>query len=67
MPIDLRGARWFKSSHSSAGQDCVEVAFLSDGAVGVRDSKNPIGPVHIFAASEWDVLIAAVEHGVFRP
>ncbi|GAB3667467.1 hypothetical protein GCM10027589_33330 [Actinocorallia lasiicapitis] len=33
--------QWRKSSHSGAqGGDCVEVARLSQGRVGLRDSKN---------------------------
>lgn len=38
---------WRKSSHSgsSSGElDCVEVASLPTGLVGIRDSKNPAGP-----------------------
>lgn len=63
MPIDPDRAAWFKSSHSSAGQDCVEVAFLTDGAVGVRDSKDPAGPALIFAPGEWDAFTAEVKRG----
>lgn len=34
-----------KSSHSTAhGEDCIEVAPLSQGPVLLRDSKNPEGP-----------------------
>ncbi|MEV6068180.1 DUF397 domain-containing protein [Nocardia sp. NPDC052001] len=51
---DLAGARWFKSSRSGAGKECVEVAFLTGGQVGVRDSKNPGGPALVFGAREWD-------------
>jgi hypothetical protein len=35
---------WRKSSHSTSSGECVEVAALPSGAVGVRDSKNPDGP-----------------------
>ncbi|MEU1982327.1 DUF397 domain-containing protein [Nocardia sp. NPDC019395] len=55
---DLSDARWFKSSHSQAGGECVEVAHLSD-TVGVRDSKNPSGPVLRFSPAEWDAFIRA--------
>jgi hypothetical protein len=44
VKIDLTGAKWFKSSRSSAGRECVEVAHLTGGFVGVRDTKNPTGP-----------------------
>ncbi|WP_454198968.1 DUF397 domain-containing protein [Nocardia sp. Marseille-Q1738] len=66
MNADPTGARWFKSSHSSGGQDCVEVAFLEGGHVGVRDSKNPAGPALAFAPGEWDVFTAGVMVGEFN-
>lgn len=64
VKADLTGARWFKSSHSSAGSECVEVAFLDGGKmVGVRDSKNVSGPALIFSPAEWDVFTADVAGG----
>jgi hypothetical protein len=63
--IDLSRARWFKSRHSSAAKDCVEVAFLDEGVVGVRDSKNPTGPALVFAPSEWDAFTANASTGTF--
>ncbi|MBO0853532.1 MAG: DUF397 domain-containing protein [Nocardia sp.] len=65
MNVDLSGARWFKSSHSGGGQDCVEVAFLAEGIVGVRDSKDRTGPVLAFNAGQWDTFTTAVESGRF--
>ncbi|WP_406220546.1 DUF397 domain-containing protein [Streptomyces decoyicus] len=32
---------WRKSSYSSGGGNCLEVASLDSGTVAVRDSKNP--------------------------
>jgi hypothetical protein len=41
--MDLTGATWRKSSHSTNnGGNCVELA-RADGIIGVRDSKNPQG------------------------
>lgn len=61
-------AQWFKSSYSSADQDCVEVAHLADNQVGVRDSKNPIGPALTFAPTAWDSFLASTRRGEFgRP
>ncbi|WP_067532985.1 DUF397 domain-containing protein [Nocardia crassostreae] len=65
MNIDLTGATWFKSSRSGGGKECVEVAFLSSGHVGVRDSKNPDGPALAFTASEWNAFTASVDSGEF--
>ncbi|WP_280474548.1 DUF397 domain-containing protein [Nocardia asiatica] len=65
MTIDLSGAQWFKSAHSGTGNECVEVAWLEAGRVGVRDSKNPAGPAFIFAPGEWDAFAAGVRDGEF--
>ncbi|WP_067565310.1 DUF397 domain-containing protein [Nocardia acidivorans] len=59
MTVDMSGARWFKSTHSQPTQDCVEIAHLSAGAVGVRDSKNPAGPALVFSADQWDSFLAS--------
>ncbi|MGW4715005.1 DUF397 domain-containing protein [Nocardia sp. NPDC004260] len=60
MNIDPSRAKWFKSTRSSMGQDCVEVAFLEQGMVGVRDSKNPNGPALVFAPGQWDTFTNSV-------
>lgn len=60
MHVNLSNANWFKSSYSSGGQDCVEVAHLAGGMVGVRDSKNPTGPALVFTAAAWDAFTATL-------
>ncbi|MEV6322726.1 DUF397 domain-containing protein [Nocardia sp. NPDC051787] len=68
MNVELSAAQWFKSSHSGGGQECVEVAWLDGGMVGVRDSKNPTGPALMFTPGEWDAFAAGVADGEFtRP
>lgn len=57
---DPANARWRKSRRSGAQGNCVEVAFLGTGRVGVRDSKAPDGPVLIFAGSRFDDLKRAI-------
>ena len=58
--MELNGARWRKSTRSGAsGGDCVEVADNLPGVVGVRDSKDPAGPVLTFAPAAWRAFIAA--------
>ncbi|MEV4234635.1 DUF397 domain-containing protein [Nocardia sp. NPDC050408] len=66
MIVYLSDARWFKSTRSAGGQECVEVAFLDGGQVGVRDSKNPTGPALVFSPSEWDAFTAGVHDGEFN-
>jgi len=56
---------WRKSRRSGGGDNCVEVALAPDGAVGVRDSKDPAGPVIEFSASEWVVFTRGVRDGEF--
>ncbi|NNH72546.1 DUF397 domain-containing protein [Nocardia uniformis] len=64
MKLDLSHAKWFKSSSSAGGQECVEVAFVT-GGVGVRDSKDPSGPALIFSSAEWDTFTAGMRAGEF--
>ncbi len=57
--------RWVKSSYSFANGDCVEVALLPDGQIGVRDSKDTRGPALRFTPAEWRAFIAGVQAGEF--
>ncbi|MQY19487.1 hypothetical protein NRB20_25770 [Nocardia sp. RB20] len=63
--MNAPSAEWFKSSYSTQSGDCVEVAFLSSDAVGVRDSKNPTGPALSFTPSEWDAFTTRLRSGTF--
>jgi hypothetical protein len=49
-------AAWRRSSRSTSGENCVEVAFLTP-RVGVRDSKDPDGPQLIFGTTAWSTFI----------
>ncbi|MEU8567146.1 DUF397 domain-containing protein [Streptomyces pathocidini] len=56
---DLSDAVWFKSSYSdNQGGACVEGARLGDGAMAVRDSKDPHGPALTFSGGAWTALLA---------
>ncbi|RSS41018.1 DUF397 domain-containing protein [Streptomyces sp. WAC07061] len=52
--------RWFKSSYSNNGGDCVEVATNLPGVVPVRDSKTPGGPVLNFQAAAFAAFVAGI-------
>ncbi|MET8180798.1 DUF397 domain-containing protein [Streptomyces sp. NPDC005336] len=59
--ISERDGGWFKSSYSGAGNtECVEAAFLDGVRTGVRDSKDPGGPVLRFSSGAWRDFVAAV-------
>jgi Domain of unknown function (DUF397) len=52
---------WKKSSYSAANGNCVEVARLGAGYIGVRDSKNPVLPALGFTPAGWQAFITAVK------
>ncbi|QNP70466.1 DUF397 domain-containing protein [Streptomyces roseirectus] len=55
---------WFKSSYSSNGGNCLEVADVAArGAVLVRDSKDLNGPVLGVSASAFAFFAAGVKGG----
>ena len=62
---DLSDVRWKKSSRSGAGNNCVEVAGLGDGARTVRDSTNPTGPALMFTAAQWTAFTTGIHTGEF--
>jgi hypothetical protein len=56
---------WIKSSLSFANGNCVEVAGLPDGTIGVRNSRDVTGPVLRFTSGEWDAFLGGVRNGEF--
>ena len=59
------GSYWIKSSLSYANGNCVEVASLPGGAVGIRHSRNSAGPVLTFTSAEWHAFLGGVRNGEF--
>lgn len=54
---------WRKSSRSADnGGACVEVGSFA-GGVGVRDSKDPDGPVLLFGHASWAAFVRAIKIG----
>jgi hypothetical protein len=56
---------WVKSSLSFSNGNCVEVAGLAGGQIGVRDSKDKTGPVLRFTPSEWRAFLGGAQNGEF--
>lgn len=64
MTVDFSRARWRKSSYTG-NQNCVELAHLP-GVVGVRDSKDPDGPVLVFTPGQMNALFDRLKAGGLR-
>jgi hypothetical protein len=56
---------WVKSSLSFANGNCVEVADIPGGGIGVRDSKDTAGPILRFTPDEWSAFVGGVRNGEF--
>jgi hypothetical protein len=65
MDTGMRFDSWRKSSYSSGYDNCVEWAVDDPSAVGVRDSKNPDGPVLYLTRQQWRSFIHGLKAGVY--
>jgi hypothetical protein len=63
--VTTEGLRWRKSTASTGNGECVELAALPDGTVGVRDSKDPDGHVLTFTRAEMRAWLHGVRAGEF--
>jgi hypothetical protein len=59
------GLSWVKSSLSFANGNCVEVASLPEGGIGIRDSRDREGAVLWFSPEEWRAFVGGVRLGEF--
>ena len=59
------GLHWTKSSLSLSNGNCVEVASLPGGTIGVRNSRDTSGPVLRFTSAEWHAFLGGVRNGEF--
>ncbi|MBV9450777.1 MAG: DUF397 domain-containing protein [Streptosporangiaceae bacterium] len=64
-PGYLRDAAWFKSSASSGSGGCLEVAFLPDGKVAIRDSEDLGNPPFVVTRHVWACWLDGAKKGEF--
>ncbi|WP_433329479.1 DUF397 domain-containing protein [Spirillospora sp. CA-294931] len=54
---------WRTSRRCGENGECVQVADLPDGGIGVRDSAAPAGPVLALTAVQWRDLVHRAKDG----
>ncbi|WP_343981179.1 DUF397 domain-containing protein [Streptosporangium amethystogenes] len=64
MNADSPRVVWRKSSRSTNGGNCVEVAHTDDRYL-VRDSKNPDGATLVFSPGDWAAFLGRIKAGDF--
>jgi hypothetical protein len=59
--VTPKNISWKKSSYSAANGNCVEVARLVAGYIGVRDSKNAAPAALGFTQASWRTFVSDVK------
>jgi hypothetical protein len=63
---ELKTANWRKATKSASNQgNCLEVAPLSGGRVGLRDTEAPDKAPFVVSPSVWDAFVDGAKKGEF--
>jgi hypothetical protein len=63
---DLAKASWRKATKSGGnGGNCIEVAPLPGGQVGIRDTECPDQAPYVVTASVWGAFVDGAKKGEF--
>ncbi|MDP9849349.1 DUF397 domain-containing protein [Streptosporangium lutulentum] len=63
---ELKTAAWRKATKSGSDQgNCLEVAPLSGGRVGLRDIEAPERAPFVVSAGVWDAVVDGAKKGEF--
>ncbi len=66
MTVNIDAGGWRKGSRCAAESACVAVAQLSDGRVGIRDTKLPAdSPYLAVGRDSWLAFLRGVKAGEF--
>ena len=57
--VEVAALGWRTSSYSTSQANCVQVA-LGAPTIGIRDSKNPDGPVLAIPATHWTTFLRSL-------
>jgi hypothetical protein len=57
--------RWRKSTASNPSGNCVELAELASGAIALRNSRHPTGPVLVSTREAVASFIRSIRNGEF--
>ncbi|MFJ8858167.1 DUF397 domain-containing protein [Streptomyces sp. NPDC102451] len=59
------GAIWRKARASESANGCLEVAFLTDGRVAIRDNEDLDNPPFVVTAHVWRCFMDGAHKGEF--
>ncbi|MCF6472112.1 DUF397 domain-containing protein [Nonomuraea sp. MG754425] len=65
LNAELTAATWRKSSFSGDNGNCLEIAPLSGGRVGIRDTERPDRLPFVVSASVWTAFTQGVKEREF--